>query len=265
MAETQTKRRIGIIGGMGPEATVLLMHRIIKATPATDDADHVPMFVDNNPQVPSRIAALIERRGEDPGPVIAAMARRLEACGAEALAMPCNTAHHFADEIRAAVEIPFLDMVRLSAERIASNAGPGTRIGMLASPAVRITGVFEKAFGTSGPELIYLDDASLLDLIRSIKTFGAGKEARLEIGRLAKKLARQKADLLLVSCSELSLVSEALPGSVPFVDTIDVLAEACVAFSIQAQILRKGERLAARPAGQATATADCNDAPHQLQ
>ena len=88
------KRRIGILGGMGPEATVLLMSRIIARTPAADDRDHVPLFVDNNTQVPSRIAALIEGTGEDPGPVLADMARRLEANGAEALAMPCNTAHH---------------------------------------------------------------------------------------------------------------------------------------------------------------------------
>ena len=264
MAKTRTRRRIGIIGGMGPEATLLLMQRIMKATPASDDADHVPMFVDNNPQVPSRIAALIEKRGEDPGPVIAAMARRLEACGAEALAMPCNTAHHFADDIRAAVNIPFLDMVRLSAERIVSDAGPGTRIGMLASPAVRLTGMFEKAFGTSGPELIYLDDGPLLELIRHIKKCGGDEKARREFGQLAEKLARQGANLLLVSCSELSLVSDTPPGSVPSVDTIDVLAEACVAFSVQAQILRKREELAARPAGLATATADYKT-PLQMQ
>jgi len=264
MAPPQSRRRIGIIGGMGPEATVLLMQRIIRATPAADDADHVPMLVDNNPQVPSRMAALIEKRGEDPGPVIADMARRLEAAGAEALAMPCNTAHHFADEIRATVGIPFLDMVQLSVDRIVSGAEKGTRIGMLASPAVRFTGMFEKAFGTSGPKLIYLDDQPLLDLIRHIKKSGGDEKARIEFGRLAEKLARQGADLLLVSCSELSLVSETLPSSVPSVDTIDVLAEACVAFSVQAQILRKTEQLAARPAGLATATADYKT-PLQMQ
>ncbi len=271
MPEAQTRRRIGIIGGMGPEATVLLMQRIIRTTPATDDADHVPMFVDNNPQVPSRIAALIEKRGEDPGPVIAAMARHLEACGAEALAMPCNTAHHFADEIRAAITIPFLDMVRLSVDRIVSEAGSGARIGMLASPAVRITGLFDKAIGTSGPKLVYPDeDAPLLDLIKHIKTRGGDEAARLEVGRIAKTLSRQGADLLLVSCSELSLVSDALPGPVPFVDTIDVLAEACVAFSTEAQILRaqalpKENGVAAGPARRAAGAADCNDRAREIQ
>ena len=233
--EPKIRRRIGIIGGMGPEATVLLMSRIIRATPVNDDSDHVPMIVDNNPQVPSRIAALIDKRGEDPGPVIAAMAKGLESFGADALAMPCNTAHHFADQIRAAVSIPLLDMVRLSVERIAEQSGPGARVGMLASPAVRITGVFDKALGDSGLELAYLDDdGPLLDLIRHVKMHGGDKVAITEMARLANELDLQGANLLLVACSELSLLSHALTGTIPFIDTIDVLSDACIAFSTQA-------------------------------
>jgi aspartate racemase len=232
MAEARFRRRIGIIGGMGPEATALLMNRIIAATPAEDDADHVPMFVDNNPQVPSRIAALIEGKGEDPGPVIAGMAVRLEAFGAEALAMPCNTAHHYADRIRAAVTIPFLDMVQLSAARMASRMGVGAKIGMLASPAVRITGVFDRAFDGTGCQPCYLnDDAPLLSLIRHIKTGDSLQEANASMLSLSEMLLDQGADSLLISCSELSLVSAAVAPDAFTLDTLDVLAEACVAFS----------------------------------
>lgn len=236
MAGRAMRGRIGIIGGMGPEATVLLMQRIIERTIAADDADHVPMIVDNNPQVPSRIAALIEKRGEDPGPVIAAMAANLEAFGAQALAMPCNTAHHYADRIRAATSVPFLDMVKMSVERMAGAARPGTRVGMLASPAVRITGLFDKAVGPSGPELLYLDDdAPLLDLIRHIKRRGGDDAARECLSLIARRLIGDGAALLLVACSELSLISHALPDGVEVIDTIDVLAEACVAFSTFAE------------------------------
>ena len=234
--KAKLRRRIGIIGGMGPEATVLLMNRIIQATPVDDDADHVPMIVDNNPQVPSRIAYLIEKRGEDPGPVIAAMAKGLETFGAQALAMPCNTAHHFADQIRAAVSIPFLDMVRMTVDRLAAQAGPGTRVGMLASPAVRITGVFDKAVGASGLDLVYLeDDRPLLDLIRHVKKRGADAHAIEAMAMLADRLVAQGTDLLLVACSELSLLTHALPGHVPCIDSIDVLSDACIEFSTQAQ------------------------------
>src|SRR5579872_2815690 len=88
---------IGILGGMGPEATVDLMRRVIAATPARSDADHIHMIVDNNPKVPSRIAAIIETTGPDPAPELIRMAQSLERAGADALAMPCNTAHAYAD------------------------------------------------------------------------------------------------------------------------------------------------------------------------
>jgi aspartate racemase len=225
-------RRIGIIGGMGPEATVLLMSRIIAATRASDDADHVPMFVDNNPQVPSRIKALIEKTGEDPGPVIAEMARGLEAQGAEALAMPCNTAHHYADLIRAAVSIPFIDMVWLSRERIIVDTAPGARIGILASPAVRMVSIFDKALEGSGRIPVYLgDDAPILALIRHIKKHGPDASARTAMTLVCEAMLREGADLLLVACSELSLVADAAPAGARCLDTLDVLAAACIAFS----------------------------------
>ena len=225
-------RRIGIIGGMGPEATVLLMSRIIAATPARDDADHVPMIVDNNPQVPSRIKALIESGGEDPGPVIAGMAQKLEAFGAEALAMPCNTAHHYADEIRNAVAIPFIDMVRLTVDAISSETRPGAKIGMLASPALRITGVFTDAFAGTGRIPLHLaDDSALLELIRHIKTHGADDNARAQMTVASRALICEGADMLLIACSELSLVSSAVDPAAHSIDTIDLLAGACIAFS----------------------------------
>lgn len=232
MASARHMRRIGIIGGMGPEATVLLMSRIIAATPVSVDADHVPMFIDNNPQVPSRIKALIEKTGEDPGPVIVRMARGLEAQGAEALAMPCNTAHHYADLVRRAAAIPFIDMVRLSRDRIISQTAPGARIGVLASPAVRMVGIFDKALGGSGRIPLYLgDDTPILALIRHIKKHGADAEARTAMTRLCNAMLREGADLLLIACSELSLVADAVPAGSRHLDTLDVLAEACIAFS----------------------------------
>ncbi len=138
-------RRVGILGGMGPQATLLLMQKVIDAVPAADDADHIPLLVDQNPQVPSRIRRLIEGAGEDPAPVLADMARRLVAGGAEALAMPCNTAHHYVPAIRAAVAVPFIDMVDLSVTKAARLAGLDGQVGILASPAVRRIGLFDAA------------------------------------------------------------------------------------------------------------------------
>jgi aspartate racemase len=216
------KRIVGILGGMGPEATVELMARVIRAVDARDDADHIPLFVDQNPQVPSRIARLIEGRGEDPAPVLRAMAQRLEGAGAEALAMPCNTAHHYAADIRAAVGIPFLDMIAASVAAL--EAGPVT---LLASPAVRRAGVFDAAL--AGREVIHPDPDAALALIRSIKSVGATPETRADFAQLARQSGGAQC---LVACTEFSLVAEAAHApDRRVIDTLDCLVTEIVAFS----------------------------------
>ncbi|WHZ13105.1 MAG: Aspartate racemase [Burkholderiaceae bacterium] len=232
-----TPRRIGILGGMGPEATVLLMQRIIARTPASDDADHIPMLVDNNPQVPSRIAALIEGTGEDPGPVLAGMARRLEAGGCEALAMPCNTAHHYAAAIQSAVTIPLLNMIELTCDWVAGMAIP--RVGLLASPAVQRTGLFDRPLARRGIETLHpADSAPLLAAIRAVKA-GQSQAAEARFADAAAELQAAGAGVLLVVCSELSVIVHALSRIGPVVDSIDVLAAAVVDFALPSTLPSK--------------------------
>jgi aspartate racemase len=220
-------RRIGILGGMGPEATILMQQRLLQAVPAEDDSDHIPLLIDMNPQVPSRIAHLIEGTGGDPAPVLAEMARRLETGGAEALAMPCNTAHSYAASIEAAVDIPLLNMVTLSADR----AGAG-KVGILASPATRITGVFDRALEKVGATPVWLkDDAPLLHAIRIIKANGATVEARNILRAASEELLAMGAETQLVGCSEFSLIAEAASAEAQVIDTLDILVEAVVAFA----------------------------------
>lgn len=229
-----TPRCVGILGGMGPEATVLLMQKIIAATPARDDADHVPLIVDQNPQVPSRIRHLIEGRGEDPGPVLAAMARRLQAAGAAALAMPCNTAHHYAPSIRAAVTVPLIDMVGLSVTEAARSAGAGGRIGILASPAVRQVGLFEASCARAGLIPTYApDEAALLAAIRSIKATGANPEAHATLARASAALLAEGAVVQMIACTEFSLIADAIAPEVSSFDTLDVLVQGILAFATQ--------------------------------
>lgn len=214
-------KTVGILGGMGPEATVELMARVIRAVPAGDDADHIPLIVDQNPQVPSRIARLIEGRGDDPAPVLAAMARRLVGAGAQALAMPCNTAHHYADVIRSAVDVPFLDMVAASVARL----GHGS-VALIASPAVRRVGVFDAPL--AGRQVLHPDPDRALALIRAIKSQGATPENQAAFAALC---ADTGGDQILVACTEFSLVASALTGPQPVIDTLDVLVAQIVAFS----------------------------------
>ena len=131
-----TEKVVGILGGMGPEATVDLMQRIIRLTPALDDIDHLRCIVDNNPKVPSRIKAIIEGHGEDPGPHMAEMARKLEAYGTDFLVIACNTAHYYYETVKEAVEIPVINLIDLVASHIKQQYPRQDKVGILASPAV---------------------------------------------------------------------------------------------------------------------------------
>lgn len=228
-------RPVGILGGMGPEATILMMQKCMghvtrAATGPLDDADHIPLIVHQNPQVPSRIARLIEGRGPDPAPVLAQMARDLAAAGAQALAMPCNTAHHYAPAIRAATDLPFLDMIAATADHL-TRAG-AQRPGMLASPATRLAGVFDEAFRTGDLRPVWLEDeAPLLALIRAVKAGGAVAALAPRMTELARAMLSQGADHLLVACTELSLLTDALPGDAPWTDSLDCLTDQIAGFA----------------------------------
>ncbi len=228
----QSEKTVGVIGGMGPEATVELMRRIIAATPAADDADHIHVIADNNPKIPSRIKALIEGGGEDPGPVIAGMARRLETAGADFLVIPCNTAHHYLGAAQAAVSIPVFDMIDLTIRRLTAMAPPPDKVGMLASPAVRLTGLFERRCAAAGMEILYpegADDAAMLAYIRAIKA-GEVRDHLIEAyERATEHLEARGAAVHLVACTELSFMAPPRTAQVPVIDTLDCLVEATVA------------------------------------
>ena len=223
---------IGVLGGMGPEATVDLMRRVIKATPAQDDADHIHMLVDNNPKVPSRIAALIDGTGVDPLPTLCVMAKRLESAGADMLAMPCNTAHTYHEDIRRSVTIPFLNMVELTAQRVQSMLLTRRRIGLLASTAVLQIGLYDRVFAAADLETVYPEkQAELMALIKAVKRGDTGSGVRARFAHIVEQL-QQQTDLLVIACTELSVLADSLPDNASILDALDVLVGEIVAFGL---------------------------------
>ena len=220
---------VGVLGGMGPAATIDLMRRVMDATPAEDDVDHIHLLIDQNPKVPSRIDALINHTGPSPLDELVRMAKGLEAGGATILAIACNTAHGYADEIAAAVEIPLLNMVTLTTEAIAARPLRNRRVGMLASTAVLQLGMFERAFQTFGIETRYPESQpEIMRIIRAVKREGATANLRMEFNGLARDLFTGDVDLLAIACTELSLLVDGLDTSITKIDALDVLVAAIV-------------------------------------
>ncbi len=236
---------VGILGGMGPEATVDLMRRVIAITPAQDDCDHLHMIVDCNPDVPSRIAALVEGTGESPAPELARMARRLESAGAGMLAIACNTAHAYAGDIRGAVSIPLLDMIELTADAVAALTLTRRRIGLLASTAVLKIGLYARALERRGVAVAApARQDELMEVIRAVKRGETGQRTREKFARIAGELMEDRVDLALIACTELSVLADCLAADTPCLDALDVLAQ---------EIVRRARE--ARTAGMAEARA----------
>jgi aspartate racemase len=230
-ARGRREKVVGILGGMGPEATVDLMSRVIRATSARDDIDHIRMLVDNNPKVPSRIRALIEKNGESPLECLQDMARRLESWGVDFLAIPCNTAHYYHRGVQKAVRIPLLDMIDLSVNFMTAQIPDLKTVGLLASSAVFDLGLYEQRFADAGVSLMamYSDDQEkVMTAIRKIKTSSYGPEVVIMIQEVADKLARHGAQALLVACTEISIIGGQITPAVRMFDASQILAEAIV-------------------------------------
>ena len=225
-------KKIGIIGGMGPESTISLMQKIFEITDAKNDQEHVPLLVDNNTQVPSRIDFIINENGLNPLPVLLKMAKALEKSGAEALAMPCNTAHIFEEEIRASISIPFISIVEEAISFLNTMKISETRIGIFASPAVKITRLFEAALNRNNMTAVYVgENKLLLSLINKIKAKEELPTDLLE--KLTVQISKEEIDFTLISCSEFSVISNIVSQYFknPVVDTLDILATKIVNFS----------------------------------
>jgi aspartate racemase len=211
---------------MGPDATADFMSRVIRATPAVKDQDHLRMLVDNNPHVPNRQDALL-RGGEDPGPALASMAMGLAAAGADFLVMPCNTAHAFAGAITAAVDIPLLSIIDVTVEA----CGDAAAIGVLATDGCIKSGVFQEAL--AGREVLPSDaeTVELMSLITRIKAGDTGSEVAESMRELARALVARGAEVIIAGCTEIPLVLDADRVDVPLVSSTDALARATVAMA----------------------------------
>lgn len=213
-------RAIGILGGMGPAATVDLMARIVAGTPARGDADHLHLLIDSNPQVANRNLA-IAGAGPSPAPVLVEMAQGLEAQGADMLAIACNSAHAWADDIRAATAIPLISMIEATVAAIPSGV---RRVGLLAADACLDAGLYQRPFAEAGLDTLVTDDQSgFMTLIYGVKAGQTGPEARAQMAGIARGLVDRGAEVIVAACTEVPLLLSATDVAMPFIDSTDAL------------------------------------------
>ena len=219
-------KTVGILGGMGPDTTVDFMAKVIAMTTADREQDHVRMIVDHNPRCPSRQDAML-RNGEDPGPTLAAMAAGLEASGAEALVMPCNTAHAFRASIEAATTIPLVSIIDVTVSACADYDA----VGVLATSCCLNSHLYQNALAENSIRAVIPDAEEvdlLLNLINRIKTGDRSSESVQQLQALAESLMQKGAEAIVAGCTEIPLILDKSMLAVPLISSTDVLASATV-------------------------------------
>lgn len=217
-----TDKLVGVIGGMGPDATIDFMAKVINLTPAHTDQDHIRMLVEHNPHIPSRQQAMAGT-GEDPGAVIALLAARLEAGGSDFIVMPCNAAHAWQPDILKAITIPFVSIVEESVAA-AREAGDGP-VGLLTTPGCFAAGVYQRALASHEAVLPTTEElAETLTFVDRVKAGDKSEAVSAGLRALAGRLLARGASTIIAACTEIPLVLNQSMFEVPFVSSTDVLA-----------------------------------------
>ncbi|HXL04607.1 MAG: aspartate/glutamate racemase family protein [Firmicutes bacterium] len=229
---TVKKELAGIVGGMGPLATIELMKLIMEETPATCDQEHIPLLVYSNPKVPDRTKAIL---GDGPSPVKALIesSQLLENAGATFLAFPCNTAHYFLPQVEAAVSVPIINMIEETAAEV-EQAGI-SKIGILATDGTVKTGIYQKALKARGIEAEIPDEKSQLAVMEAIYAVKAGcdlKEAT-QILEPALIYMSRRVDAVIAGCTELPMLLRGFAYGLTVIDTLQVLARRIVARALR--------------------------------
>jgi aspartate racemase len=238
---------VGVLGGLGPEATLDYFQKVLRLSGARSDQEHLRLIIDNNPKVPNRNDA-VAGRGPSPGPVLAGMARGLEQAGADFLVMACNTAHAFAGDIRAAIRIPFVSLSEATGDALEAGFPGLGRAGILAAGGCREARLYETMLGSRGIVPLTLDDARqarFMALMYAIKGGDVGPGVQAGMRELGELLIEEGAEVVVAACTEVPLVLRDGDLSRPLLDTTEVLARATIAYARRQKPLPAAPRLRA--------------------
>jgi aspartate racemase len=228
---SQPSKTVGVLGGMGPAATLDFFQRVLAASNATRDSEHIRLIIDCNPFVPDRNAA-IAGTGPSSGPALADMARGLERAGAELLVMPCNTAHAFLDDIRAATRLPVISIIDVTVDALVADHNKPRRAGVLATTGCVDAGLYQTALDSVGVTPVVPTGAArelFMAVLMRIKAGDIGLATQSDMLRIARALMDAGAEAIIAGCTEVPLVLHQSDLDVPLLNSTDCLVEATIA------------------------------------
>lgn len=224
---------IGVLGGMGPEATNKLCALITAFTPVTRDQDHIPVVTYNNPQIPDRVRA-VYGESESPVPEMIRTAKVLEQAGADLIVMPCNLAHFYLADVQAAIRVPLLNMVEETVNFTIENYPHCRKVGIVASTPTIKCGIYEKAFRKHNRVLLSpKEDEQESKVMRAIYApdgikCGYKTRPRALLMEVGQTLVAAGAEVIIAGCTEASLVMKQKKSPFVVIDPMEVIAQVAV-------------------------------------
>ena len=230
--------RLGVLGGMGPLATANFLRKIVEATPAEHDQDHLPVVVYSVPQIPDRLGPILRGAGQSPLPAMIEGMQTLEAAGADYVAIPCITAHHWYEELCQATKMSILHIADATCTALKERAVTNGKVGILATAAALQSGFFQTRLRANGYQTVAPSEREMQELvlpaIACVKRGDMARALGLATQAVERLLARDIKTIVL-ACSELPPALEAANAGLAAhcVDTLDALARACVFWGLK--------------------------------
>ena len=238
------KKTIGILGGMGPEATAYFFELIIRKTKVERDQDHIPVIIWSNPEIPARTDAIF-KEGPSPAPLLVEGVRRLRKAGADFVVMPCVTAHYFFDEVVAQEKFPFLNILDEAFQWTKKNLPGLKKAGLISSTGTLKSRLFHDAFRRGGIEVAGPEDEEQEQVMEAIigkkgikAGYTEGKPKKIIVDT-AHRLIDRGAEAIIAGCTEVPLVLREEDISVPLIEPMCIMAEAAI---VKAGYELRGER-----------------------
>lgn len=202
-------REVGILGGMGPESTAYLFSKIIEITPARRDQDHLRVIIDNNPKIPDRTEAILGR-GPSPLPELEESIRNLEKCKVDVVAIPCNSIHHFYEQIQGMTNIPVIHLIEECVNYVKENIQNVQRVGLLATTGTIIGELYQKHFSEIGIGVLIPDQETqreIMDIIYGERGLKAGyiQANKADLLEIARGMIDSGAQVIIAGCTEIEL------------------------------------------------------------
>jgi aspartate racemase len=223
----------GVLGGMGPLATVDFMSSVISLNPIETEKDHIHLIVDQNPHVPNRQIKTPAQRKKISS-LLMDRAIKLEAAGADFLVMPCNTAHMFADAIKKVINIPFLHIVEETIAEILCYHSEKTTVGIMATSACLTSMIYQDGLINANRKFIVPSDCfqeKCMEIIFSIKDGRDIKFMQNEMQEIAEHLITMGAEIIIAGCTEIPLVIKDNDINIPLISSTEVLALKTIEFA----------------------------------